>query len=120
MFPQHPHSVRATPTAASTHKNDRLCFTLRSKDVSVVRIDPLERTGTVKRLCIVMGATGHADHPRAADLGEPRPDEPPRAHACHAASAPALRVVRTLGGNGGQQRLVIQHSVPLRGQGESH
>ncbi len=31
---------------------------------------------------MLMWATGHADHRRAADLGEPRPDEPPYPLAC--------------------------------------
>jgi hypothetical protein len=31
---------------------------------------------------VLIGATGHADHRRAADLGEPLLDEPPYTYAC--------------------------------------
>jgi hypothetical protein len=36
---------------------------------------------------VLMRATGHADHRHTADLGDPRPDEPPCGQACDAPAA---------------------------------
>ncbi len=72
----------ATPTAASTHTNDSLCFTLRSKDVSFLRIDPLACTRTVKDFYMLMWATRRRRSPppiaprQGQQMAERRADVP--------------------------------------------
>jgi hypothetical protein len=46
-----------------------------AQSVYLLRIALLAYTGAVNGFCVLMRATGHADHPRAADLGEQRPDD---------------------------------------------
>jgi hypothetical protein len=86
-----PHAVRRTANmrfacflrqggqaAATTHKKDSLCTQRQpAAQVSFVRIALLDSAWFVNVLCMRTRPTGHADHRRAADLGESRPDELP-------------------------------------------